>query len=583
MEADSESAEGESKAEKQKYGERRRKLLARHTALKTERSSWDAHWREISEQIDPRRSRFLTTDRNRGDKKNQKIINNTPLRAKATLAAGMQAGLTSQSRPWFRLTAPTPELAEVAAVKEWLHTVEERLREVMARSNIYNGFHTLYGDEGEFGTAVMYIEEDDQDVIRVWVFPIGSYCLELDSKGRVCAVFRETSFTVAQLVEEFGLEKCSEQVQQMFNNVTGAQKTQSVNVLWVIEPNEEYEPRVKFGPQGKKYSSSWFELNGNDETGFLREAGYDEFPCMGPRWAVTGEDTYGSSPGMEALGDCRALQLYEKRSAQAFDKVVSPPMTGPASLNQARISLLPGDGTYTDTMSPGNAFRPAHEVNPQALPAFEAKIAVTERRINSAFYADLWLALTQQEGTMTAREVGERHEEKMLQLGPVTERLQDELHDPCIDRIFGCCLRRGIFPPAPEELAGANLKVEYISTMAQAQKMLGTSAIERLAAFVGNLAAAKPEVLDVIDFDQAVQEYANALGVPPSLIRTDDVLKAIRAAAQQAKQAQAQQQQLMTAAQGAETLSKADLQGDNALKRLIGGLGGVAGASAPKA
>lgn len=548
---------------------RRMQYSSRHSALKAERSSWDQHWRELAEQIEPRRSRFFTSDRNRGDKRNQRIINNTPVRAKATLAAGMQAGLTNQSRPWFRLTAPTPALAEIETVKDWLHVVENVIREVMARSNIYNAFHMLYGDIATFGTALMYIEEDAEDVIRCWVFPVGSYCLALDARGRVDCVYRETSMTVSQLVDEFGLEACSLQVQNAFRD---KRFDQAINVVQVIEPNREYA-HGKIGPKGMAWSSCWYELNCEATCGMLREAGFEEFPCMAPRWTVTGEDTYGSSPGMEALGDCRALQLYEKRNAQAFDKVVNPPMKGPTSLSGQRISLLPGDTTYTDAMSPSSAFSPAHEVNPQALTAFEAKIATTERHIKEAFYANLWLALTQQEGQMTAREVGERHEEKMLQLGPVTERLGDELHDPVIDRIFAICLRRGLFPPAPEEIAGAELKVEYISTMAQAQKLIGTMAIERLAGFVGNLAAANPDSLDTVDFDQAVQEYATALGVPPALVRSADALASIRQAKAQAKQAQAMQQQMMAGAQGAKLLSETDLQGDSALNRLLGAQG----------
>lgn len=542
----------------------RRQYLTQLAQLRTDRSSWDPHYRDLSEQIEPRRSRFLVQDYNRGEKKNQKIINNTPIRAKATLAAGMQAGLTNQSRPWFRFAAPTPELSEDAAVKAWLHAAENVVREVMARSNIYNAFHVLYGDIATFGTALMYIEEDDEDVIRCWVFPVGSYYLAQDSRGRVDTVFRETSMTVRQLVQEFTLAKCSTVVQAAYAE---QQFNRSIPVVHVIEPNRAYE-HGKIGPKGMAWKSCWFERDAPDDTQMLREKGFEEFPAMAPRWMVTGQDTYGSSPGMEALGDCRELQLLETRNAQAFDKAVNPPMQG-KGVPAKKISLLPGDTTYADSMSPTGGFSPMHEIEPAVLTAFEAKIATIERRINSAFYADLWLALTRQEGTMTATEVDERRDEKLLQLGPVTDRMGDELHDPVIDRIVGICDRRGMLPPAPPQLAGLQFKIEYISSMAQAQKLIGTVAIERLMRFVLEAAPLNPDILDSVDFDKTVEEYANALGVPPALARSADAIKAIRDAKQKAKQAAAMQQQMLAGAQGAKTLSQADLSGDNALTQLL--------------
>lgn len=553
---------------------KRRKYINRLTALKLERSSWDSHARELAENIEPRRSRFNTTERNRGEKKNDKIINNTPIRAKSILQSGIQAGLSNISRPWFRLLAPTPELGEVAAVKEFLHAVEEALRDMMARSNIYNAFHTLYGDLATFGTALLYIEEDDQETIRCWVFPFGSYCIALDSKGRLEAVYRETSLTVGQLVAEYGLEKCSSAVKTAYE---ANRVDEPINIVQVIEPNRDYQPG-KLGPVGKKYSSCWFEQTADDDAGMLRESGYDENPCMAPRWDVTAEDTYGSSPGMEALGDCKALQLYELRKSQAIEKIVNPPMVGPSSLAAGgqRISLLPGDVTYVDALSAASTFKPAHEIQPVTITVFQAAIAETERHIKDAFYANLFLALLQSDGSMTAREVEERHEEKLLQLGPTTHRLGNELHDPVIDRLLAIGFRHGLFPAPPPEMQGLEVKIEYISSLAQAQKLIGTLAIERLVAFVLQLATTNPDIVDVVDLDQAVQEYANALGVPPALVRSDDVIVALRNAKAKAKAAVAQQQQLMAGTQAAKNLSETSLEGDNALNRMLAANGSPA-------
>ena len=176
-----------------------------------------------------------------------------------------------------------------------------------------------------------------------------------------------------------------------------------------------------------------------------------------------------------------------------------------------------------------------------------------EQRIRRAFFEDLFLMLAQTDRRqITAREIEERHEEKLLVLGSVVERLNEELLDPLIDRTFSIMSRRGFLPEPPEELQGAPLKVEYISIMSQAQKMVGISGIERLTGFVGQVAQASPAVLDRINFDEAVEEYGRMLGVPPSVVLSDEQVAAIRSDREQ----QAQAAQAMQMAQQGVTIAK---------------------------
>lgn len=557
---------------------KKQRYLQRHLALLTERSSWDAHWRDLSDYIQPRRSRFLSTEANSGVKKNDLIINGTATWAHRTLASGMMSGMTSPARPWFRLTTPDPELAEFGAVKDWLYVVEDRIRLSFSRSNIYNALHTTYSDLGWAATACLHIEEDFESVLRASVFPLGQFSLATDARGMVDTVYREFSMTVGQLVKEFSLERCSQAVQSQFKN---GQLDAWVQVVHVMEPNGAREPG-RMGPAGKRTMSCYFEKSGEEDK-LLRTSGYDEFPCMAPRWSITGEDVYGSGPSMDALGDIRALQTIERRSAQAFDKIVTPPMAAPANmLALGEISMLPGSIIPVDATHPGNTFRPAYEIHPSTLQYIEVAKREHEKRIRTAFFADIWLMFAEHDGPqMTATEVAKRQEEKMLQLGPVYERVQDELLDPLIRRTFGILWRNHYLPDPPPELAAAGgLRVEYISPMAQAQKLLGSGAIERVFAFTGNLVGVFPDIKDKLDPDQAVDEYAAMYGVPPRVVRTDKDVAAMRAARQKAKEAAAAQQQALAAAQGAKLLSETDMGKDSALRRMADALGPQAAAAA---
>lgn len=554
----------------QKDLELKQQLASRFEALKGERATWIPEWREIAEHMRPRAFREVRTEVNRGDKKHQRIINFTPLKAARTLASGMMAGITSPSRPWFRLTvAGAAALNESPAVKAWLSDSEAALREDIAKSNVNKALHSVYSDLGPFCTSAMLVDEDDEDGARAHVFPVGSYALALGPRGDVDTLFREVSMTVRQLVKMFGLEACSEQVKRQYGL---KQYDQRHDVLHAVMPNDDYLPGM-LGPAGKRWLSCWWEVAGGAETGFLRIGGYEEKPFMCPRWEVVGEDTYGHGPGFAALGDCKALQHLEKKSAQATEKIVNPPMAAPTAAQTAVIDLLPNKVSYVDGLGTGQALRPVIELNPNVVTIFEGKVQRHELRVREAFFADLWLMLSESTGQMTATEVQERREEKLLQLGTVLEALQDELLDPLIDRLFGIALRRGRIPPPPEELQGQPLKVEYISMMAQAQKLLSVTGIERIATFVGNLAALKADVLDKLDLDQLIDELADSLGVPPAIIRTDEAVEALRQARAKAEQQQAMAEQATQASMAAKNLAGADMEGNNGLTELLRGVG----------
>jgi len=547
----------------------------RWTDIKDERSTFFGHWQELSEYILPRRGRFLTSKRNDGSKKNAKIIDSTGTMAVRTLSAGMMSGITSPARPWFRLATPESALMEQSEVKQWLFGVEKKMRDIFSRSNLYNSLQTTYEELAVFGTGAMLINEDHDDVIRCYPFTVGEYGLALSSRLSVDTFYREFQLTVAQVVEQFGYENCSDPVQSLYK--TG-QLDKWVEIMHVIEPNSARQYNMKDN-LNMPYHSCYLEKASKNERK-LSSSGYEEFPVLAPRWHVTGVDIYGRSPAMDVLGDVKALQIEQKRKAQGIDKMVNPPLQAPSSLRGQTATVLPGGVTYVDTMQgTQGGFRPTYEVNPR-LAELQQDIAETQRRISQGFYSDLFQMLTMSDRRqITAREIDERHEEKLLMLGPVLERLHTELLDPLIDRTFNIMVRNDLLPPPPEELGGVTLKVEYISVMAQAQKAIGTGAIERLAGFVGNMAAAKPEVLDKFDADQSVDEYAEMIGVPPRIVVPDDVVQQIREERAQMEQQQMAMEQAnqvaQTAnvgAQAAKVMSDTDTGGDNLLNNIVGGL-----------
>lgn len=571
---------------------RRQRFARLVSSLKSERSSFDAHWRDLGDNIQTRRTRFQFTDNNRGGKVNQNIIDSTATFAARTLAAGLHSGMTSPARPWFRLTTPDPDLAELESVKEYLHVVGQRMATIFLRSNLYNALPTVYGDLGTFGTAAMLVLENENDVIRCLPAPIGSYYLANDANLKVTTFAREFRLTVRQLVEQFG-KFSGDRHQQPTNWGDFSPRVREawsagryedwVDVCHIILPNAGYDD-TKLEGKYKRFLSVYYEYGYNggsngyttaDDT-ILSEEGFDEFPVLAPRWEVTGEDVYGTNcPGMTALGDVRALQKMKKRLLQAIDKKVNPPMVAPVALQHGNPTVIPGEITWVDE-GPGRTFRPAYDVNLD-LSHLHNEIEDVRNSINQAFFVPLFLMLENLDRKeITATEVMERKEEKMLAIGPVLEQCNQDLLDPLIDRTFAIMARRGLLPEAPEELHGVPLKIEYISVMAQAQKSVGLASMDRLSLYIGSIVKETGDrsVLDKWDMDQSVDEYAGMTGVPPRVIRADDAVQSLRQARAAAAAAQQKADAIAKLAPAAKALSETQLTPDSGLAALLGAGGG---------
>lgn len=551
--------------------------------LKTERSTFDTHWRELADYFMPRRVRFYATDRNRGDKRNEKIINSAGKFAARTLQSGLHAGLTSPARPWMKLTLPDRNLGEFGPVREWLEAATKRMMTVLSVSNVYNTLPTVYGDLGVFGTGAMFVGEDARDIIRAKCYAIGSFMVGIDARDQVTTFAREYELTVRQVVEQFGLQPdgrtinwstISSTVKHLWDRGT---TEAPILINWIVKPNDEYR-RDRLEARYLPFASCHWEAGSTDAV-FLRESGFRTFPVMVPRWEVTGEDSYGTDcPGMTSLGDNKQLQIMERRHGQALNKMVDPPLVGPASMRSQKTSLLPGDVNYVDVRDGMQGLKPVHEVRID-LQHLGLNLQAVEYRIKRAFFEDLFLMLATSDpyrgaSPPTAREVEERHEEKLLALGPVLERTNDELLDPMVDRVWNILETAGLLPPPPPEIEGIDLQVEYISILAQAQKLVGVASADRFVQTVAPMLEAFPEVRNKIVINRVVDGYADMLGVDPRFIRSDEDADALTAEQQRQAQGAAEAQEAALLAKAAKDGAAAPMGQDSALDRMVAGFGG---------
>lgn len=533
--------------------------VTRWGELNTELSTWVPHWTELSRNLLPRSGRFFVQDRNKGDKRHNKILDNTGTMAAGTLAAGLMAGMTSPARPWFKLATPDANLNKYAPVKMWLEETTQLMLRVFAKSNAYRALHAGYEELGVFGTWAGIMEPDYRGVIHLHPLTIGEFAIATDWKGNVDTLYRRFDVTVRQMVREFGLANCSTSVQSMFRN---GNLDKWVTIIHAIEPRTDRDPS-KLDARNMAWASVYIE-EGAGANQYLREGGAKTFKALGARWATSGGDVYGNSPGMMALGDVKQLQHQQLRKAQGIDHMTNPAVVLPTSAKTSNVDTLPGGVSYFDVASGGAGGRNLMDVRID-LNHLLADIQDVRQRVRGAFHADLFLMLANSTNPqMTATEVAERHEEKMLMLGPVLERLTAELHIPLVDMTFDAMLEAGIVPPPPPELQGMDLNVEFVSMLAQAQRAISTNGVDRYVANLGMVANIKPGVLDRFDEDAWADNYADMLGVSPTLIVPMEKAALVRKARAQAVQQQAQAEQMQQASETARNLGSVQTPTGNA-------------------
>ncbi len=563
-------------------------MQSRLNMMRAWRFSWMEHYQLLETYLLPRRGIFVNASQPtpntmiRGVPINQNIVDPTGTYAMRRCAAGMMSGLMSPSRPWFKLK-PAMFGREVldAAGQDWFEDVEDRMYQVMARSNIYDATAQQYEDLVAFGTGPMIIYEDDRDILRCYVPCPGEYFIASSSAMRVEPCYRLFVMTVSQIVEMFDVENCPPEIQQLWREKGGSLEMERI-VAHAIEPNFEVKNST-FGAAGVVPGNfTWREaywVYGAASDWPLSLRGFSDQPHVVPRWAVTSNDAYGRSVGMDVLPDIIQLQVETERKAEALEKMVRPPMLASMEMKNEPSSILPGRVTYVASLDSGKGMRPAFTVTPQIREMAE-DIAAVQQRIREGFFNDLFAMLESVKKDMTAYEVAARNQEKLQILGPVIERLQNEDLAPKIKRVYAIMLRKGLLPPVPPSLKGVPLGIEYVGMLTLAQKAASTTSLERFAATMGNMQAGDPSVANYWDRAEWVREYADDLFLPKRILNSPDKVAALEKAQQEAQQQVQAAQMAQVAVDGAHTLSQTQVGGGaNALAMMLGNTGGQAGAA----
>ena len=524
--------------------------IREHELMASRRGVWEGHWREVAERVRPNQNFFQQMQRPDGDKRNQKIFDDTaPLALPKFAAAVISMGFPA-TQTYHKLVCQDERVNEDADSKRYLEGMNKILFRV--RYDPRGMWQAQSGevvlDIGAFGTGILFIDDVVGSHIRYRAFPLAETYIAENDGGEVDTLHRKFELTAHQAVTKFGMSALPQAIQTAYEKDPQSKHW----FLHCVRPNRERKAGRR-DYAGMAWSSCYIAM---ETRTLVDEGGYRVFPFACPRFETSPREVYGRGPAMKVLPTIKTLNEMKKAILRAAQRVVDPPimLTDDASLQA--FNTRPNALNYGFIDSNGK---------PMAAPfTTGAKVDIgidlmdREREaINDAFFVTLFRILVEQP-QITATEAMLRAQEKGQLLAPTMGRVQSELLGPTIEREIDILAHAGVFEaelgPMPEALrrAGGAYSITYQSPLNQAQRSGEATGILNTAQAIGAIAQFEPRAVQRIDWSKAAKVIAEVNGAPASVIRSDDEIDAI-----DARNAQAQaMQQVLAAAPVAASAAK---------------------------
>lgn len=511
-----------------------RQVCDKLSKLKSNRGNWETLWQDIADNILPRKNTVISK-KSEGEKREYQVLDSTGMHSNELLAGALHGLLTNPNGEWFELTTGNPELDAQDMVRSWLQKTVRQMHNVLNNSNFQTEIHELYTDLAAFGTSCMLMEQDDERVVRFSTKFIADYWIDENPYGYVDQVYREWKWNASQIVAEFGKKNLPEKITRAFEKGDDT-KFCLLHAIY---------PQYVAGETGRdkyKYVSQYLLPEMELE---LSVGSFEQNPYVVPRWTKAAGETYGRSPGMNALPEVKVLQRMNETMLIGAQKVVDPPLQLPDDGFIMPIITRPGGLNYYRAGTQ-DFIRPVF--NDTRMDFGYQAMEDRRKRVRDAYFVDQ-LQLQQGGPMMTATEVLQRTEEKMRLLGPMLGRQQSELLSPLIDRLFFIMWQRGmidrsILALAPE-MRGRKLDVRYSSFIAKSQRANEGQSVLRTMSAAAPFIQMNPAVADNFDGDSIVRYMGQIFGAPQEMytrLRDMAATRQARAEAQQQATAQAQGQ-----------------------------------------
>jgi len=522
-------------------------------------------WIDLGRWVIPHRMRYIQ-NQPEGQRNNNHIVDGTHLLAHRSFVAGFLEGNTSSTRPWFRHIHPNQDINGATENRLWMDTLTRRVLSVLASSNFYNAAGQFYYDYGAINTGCHVIDELE-DRLHFHTLVPGSYMVINNALNEADILVRKFNLNVKALVDTYG--KKDKNGKALWDNISPNVKnlydrseyTEKVEVTAIYQKNDKFNPNEPVGGTNRQWcihtyescgsekesSTDYFGMKyGDDDETFLKISYSSRKPFIVGKSDSSDNFEYGENgPTTMAIHAIKSLNKKAISKDVAIEKMLSPTVQGPAHLKKSYITTqanryIPIDATG---MAQGG-LKNVYEVNP-AVVALTTDVEDLRRMVDKFYFADFLLFLSMNPKTRTATETQAIINEQQLVIGPNLQALNWSYNIPLIDFVTDYVIEKDPYlPPPPEALQGEWLRIEMISTFAQAQRAADLPQINQYIDMITRVGQLDPSIFQKANLDRLCDLYEDRLFLPAGLNRDQGDVDAMREKALQ----QQQRQQMLTEA-----------------------------------
>ena len=556
--------------------------LRRITGLERDASNFRNIWTELQQYVAPWRDP-VNNQTSRGQKQTDRIFDSTASNL-SVLAASAVHGLTMPAgTKWFSVAHPDPKTNEIVPVGRWLEGTQLKINAAFDQSNLAQESQELITDLLIFGTGCMYWELQPPSALKAFpglrfrTMPPGSYVIAENADGLVDTVYRKFTLSAEAIQRRWGADSGQEVMKKLAANQPDARFT-IVHGVWPRDPRSVTPGNDLRIPVGRRpYAEIWMVAGESTQSGVgalpaqtpsnnahvLSKDGRFEFPFLVPRWRKMSGETYGRSPGIDALPDIRTLNKAVELRLKAWSLAIAPPMAVSDRGVIGEVRLVPF-GRINTRGNPREAFETL-DIGANFNVANFQEEQLRDQIRRSFFVDQLQAHASQGLSPKSATEVSISFELMMRILGPVASRLSVELLAPLIRGTFKMMQRTGgLEEPPGEVLIDGDIAVVYQGPLARAQSIQEVDAITRLLQVVLPIAESHPEVMAWYDFSEMGKVIGEAVSVPKSVMKTRKQVEQEQAAQQEAAGAQQEQSDLLGSAEILNKIAPAAIAGQRA-------------------
>ena len=560
--------------------------LSRCKTLKKKKQPWLTQYQILGEYLYTRKQNFLD-EHTPGEFITDHLFDSTGPKSVKTAAASLLSMLWPQEVQRFRFEPPRG-LTDSKENKNYYEEVTRIITDILdnPEAGLATTLTEFMQDDLVFGTAGVEPFPDEETVVGFRPWGVEQMSIDEGRKGEVNTICLELNWDYQRQVSEYGLENVSSTVREAFLN---GNVDEISKIIVLIEPRIPKPGDPKSGNRAMAWSSIHVD---SKHKHLLKESGFEEMPVKVSRFWKVLKETYGRSPGMDALPDVLEVNTIWESVTIAIEKNLEPPLgvIDDGSLGGGEVDTSAGGITVF------NVSGRAGEKNP-VFPLFtvgEIKqvvqlIETLDGSISDHFFLDRLLDFNN-ETQMTLGEANIRNKLRNSTLGSVFFRLIKEIFTPLIKRTFNITFDKdklGVIRGSAEHqflldsgstdiliipdeiakrmIAGEDVyKIKFFTPAMRLMQAEEAEGILRAWEFAGQLSAfGVPSALDNLDEDESVRRMTDIQGAPSEIKRAikggENSVEAIRLRRAEAEQARQQAEQAAQAATMAQQLGNSGL------------------------